>query len=170
MNITGTNQKNKFESCAIRTLTFMLLCIVFTQTKAQVTIPSDKDKLLKGEPMGQTLVAERNNFPSPQKILTLKDQLGLSKDQIRKIDEMLKNSSISITVQGQEIVEAEEDLNNLFASDALNEKMLRTKLEYIGKLRANLRFTHLQTYLRAKQILSVNQWQRLQELIHSENK
>ncbi len=137
---------------------------------AQESIPSDKEMLLKGEPMGQGLVAEKNDYPSPQKILSFKEQLGLTKDQIRKIDELLKNLPITASVQGQDIVEAEEDLNSYFAAGAVTEKALRTKLERIGKLRAGLRFTHLQAYVKAKQILSANQWQRLQELLASESK
>ena len=56
---------------------------------AQVTFPPDKDQLLKGEATGQALVAEINGFPAPQKIISYKDQLGLSKDQLRKINELL---------------------------------------------------------------------------------
>jgi hypothetical protein len=138
--------------------------------RAQALIPPDKEMLLKGEAMGQGLVAERNSYPFPQKILSFREQLGLTKDQVKKMDEMLKNLPIAAAVQGQDIVEAEEDLNTYFASGAVAEKMLRTKLERIGKLRAGLRFTQLQVYVKAKQVLSVNQWQRLQELIGSEGK
>jgi Spy/CpxP family protein refolding chaperone len=137
---------------------------------AQVTIPPDKGQLLNGEAAGQTLVAEKNGFPSPQKIISLKDKLGITKDQLKKINEILTNLPISATVKGQEIVEAEEELNKLFESGTINEKTLRTKLERIGKMRADLRFVHLQIYLKEKQILSVNQWERLKELQASEVK
>jgi hypothetical protein len=82
----------------------------------------------------------------------------------------LKNLPISVTVKGQDIVEAEEGLNKLFESGNINEKTLRMKLERIGKLRAELRFTHLQVYLKAKQLLSVNQLLRLKEIQASEGK
>jgi Spy/CpxP family protein refolding chaperone len=137
---------------------------------AQVTIPPDRDQLLKGDPAGQTAVAENNGFLSPQKIVSLKEQLGLTKDQLRKMDEMLTNLPISVNVKGQEIVEAEEELNKLFESGTINEKTLRVKLERIGKMRADLRFIHLQVYLREKQIISAKQWDRLKELQASEAK
>ena len=137
---------------------------------AQVTIPSDKDQLLSGVAAGQTLLAEKNGYPIPQKIISFKDQLGLTKDQLKKITEMLTNLPVSVTVKGQEIVEAEEELNRLFESGTINEKMLRVKLERIGIMRGDLRFIHLQVYLREKQILSVNQWERLKELLASEVK
>ena len=138
--------------------------------KAQVTIPPDKDQLLNGVAAGQTFVAEKNGFPAPQKIISFKDQLGLTKDQLKKIKEILINLPISAVVKGQEIIEAEEELNKLFESGTINERTLRTKLERIGKMRADLLFVHLQVYLKEKQILSAKQWERLKELQVSEVK
>jgi Spy/CpxP family protein refolding chaperone len=145
------------------------LATAFT-VHAQVTFPPDKNQLLNGDAAGQTLVAEMNGFPAPQKIVSFKDQLGLTKDQLRKINEMLTNLPVSATVKGQEIIEAEEGLSSLFESGSINEKTLRAKLERIGKIRSELRFVHLQVYLKEKQILTVKQWERLKELQASEVK
>ena len=137
---------------------------------AQSTVPTDKDQLLSGEVAGQTLVAEKNGYPSPQKIISFKDQIGLSKDQLKKMNEILTNLPISATIKGQDIIEAEEELNKLFDSGTINEKTLRAKLERIGKMRADLRFVHLQVYLKEKLILTAKQWERLRELQTSEIK
>lgn len=142
---------------------FIILNLV-SFVNAQVVIPADKELLLNGDAAGQNLIAENNGFPSPQRILALKDDLGLMKDQLRKINEMMTNFPLSVTVKGQEIIEAEEELNKMFESGNINEKTLRAKLERIGKLRAELRFSHLQIYLKTKQILSLNQWDRFKEL------
>jgi Spy/CpxP family protein refolding chaperone len=150
-------------------LIFILLILPIT-TYAQVTLPPDKDQLLKGDAVGQTLVAEKNGYPSPQSIVSFKDQLILSKDQLRKINELITNLPFSVTVKGQEIIDAEEELNQLFESGNINEKTLRAKLERIGKMRADLRFMHLQVYLKEKQILNAKQWDRLKELQSSEVK
>ena len=136
--------------------------------QAQILTPPDRDQLLNGDPAGQTLTADSNGFPSPQKILFFKDQLNLTKDQVKKIDEMLKNVPVSARVKGEEVVEAEEELSNIFAAGNVNERILRTKLERIGKLRAELRFIYLQAYLKAKQVLSANQWERVKGLMSSE--
>jgi Spy/CpxP family protein refolding chaperone len=148
----------------------LFLFVVWSCACAQVNIPPDKEQLLKGETTGEIFIAEKNGYVSPQRILELKDELDLTKGQINKIDEMLRILPVSATVKGQEIVEAEEDLNTLFALGTMNEKMLRKKLENVGMLRAALRFTHLQVYLKAKQILSSNQWYRLKELQARESK
>ena len=58
----------------------------------------------------------------------------------------------------------------MFESGNINDKTLRTQLERISKLQVEMRFTRLQVYLKAKQILSTNQWQRLKELQASEVK
>jgi Spy/CpxP family protein refolding chaperone len=154
----------------IGSLISLLLLSCAMAVHAQITLPPDKDQLLKGEVDGQTLVAEKNGFPAPQKIISFKDQLGLTKDQLRKINEMMTNLPVSATVKGQDIVDAEDELDKLFESGTINEKTLRTKLERIGKMRADLRFIHLQVYLKEKTILSANQWERLKELQASEVK
>jgi len=144
--------------------------VMFSMMDAQVTIPADKEQLLNGEVAGQNIIAEINGYPSPQKALELKDDLGLTKDQIRKLNEMLTNFPVSVTVKGQEIIEAEEELNKLFETGNINDKTLRAKLERIGKLRAELKFAHLQIYLKTKQLLSANQWERFKEIRNSEIK
>jgi Spy/CpxP family protein refolding chaperone len=150
-----------------------VLLILFTIAEtgnAQALFPPDKDQLLKGEAAGQNMVAENNGYPSPQKIVSLKDQIGLIKDQLKKIKEIVTNLPISAVVKGQEIIDAEEELNKLFESGIVSEKTLRIKLERIGKMRAELRFVHLQIYLKEKQILTAKQWERLKELKASEVK
>jgi len=148
----------------------LLLLAVSSSVVAQVPVPPDKEQLLKGDAAGETLVAEKNGYPAPAKIIALKDQLGISKDQLKKINELVTNLQISSSVKGQDIVEAEEELSKLFESGSLNEKTLRTKLERIGKMRAEFRFMHLQVSIKEKQILSTKQWDRLKELQASEVK
>ena len=148
----------------------LILSLRVETGNAQATYPPDKDQLLKGEAAGQNLVAEQNGYPSPQKIVSLKDQIGLTKDQLKKIKEIVTNLPISAVVKGQEIIDAEEEMNTLFQSGTVNERTLRIKLERIGKMRAELRFVHLQIYVKEKQILSAKQWERLKELKASEVK
>lgn len=119
-------------------LSAVLTAMISAQTK--VTLPPDRDALTKGDPMGTTLVAENNLYPSPQKVLAYKDQLGLTKDQVQKITEIAGNTTVSATVKGSEIIEAEDGLNQLFETGTMNDRMLRAKLERIGKLRADYSF------------------------------
>jgi hypothetical protein len=155
-----------------KNILWIFICIVLGGAflHAQGITSSEKEGLLKGDTTGQYLVAEQNRYPIPEKVLSFKEQLGLTKAQVKKIEELLQNLPVSAQVKGQEIVDAEEDLSHAFATGTINDKTLRTKVEKIGKLRAELRFAYLQVCLKVKQILSANQNERYKELVAGENK
>ena len=131
---------------------------------AQQTIPPDKEGLLKGLGMGLAEIAEINNFPGPKHTLDLKNELGLTRDQLKKTEALDKVVASAALAKGEEIVLAEEELTKLFEAGTISEKVLRSKLEEIGKLRADLRFIHLQAHVRMKQILMPDQVKRYAEL------
>ena len=140
---------------------FLVLPVVaFTQQ----TTPPDREGLLKGQGMGLAEIAEINNYPGPRHTLDLKNELGLTRDQLKKTEALEKVVASSALTKGEEIVLAEEELSKLFEAGSINEKVLRSKLEEIGKLRADLRFIHLQAHLRMKQILTPDQIKRYAEL------
>jgi Spy/CpxP family protein refolding chaperone len=147
-----------------------VLLTALLSAQAKVTLPVDRDALTKGDPMGTTLVAENNLYPAPQKVIAYKDQLGLTKDQIQKIAEIVSNTTFSAAVKGSEIIEAEEGLNQLFETGMMNDRTLRAKLERIGILRADYSLLHLQAYVKIKKVLTPNQYERYKELVKSETK
>jgi Spy/CpxP family protein refolding chaperone len=138
--------------------------LMFGQSgSAQTVVPPDREELLKGLAMGLASCAEENGYPGPQHVLDMKDDLELTHDQLMKTEALRKVIGSSAVVKGGEIVQAEEELNKLFASARMNEHELRQKIEEIGKLRADLRFIHLQAYVRMKQILTAEQLRRYSE-------
>jgi Spy/CpxP family protein refolding chaperone len=141
-----------------------LLLFVAAVSFGQQTIPPDKEGLLKGLGMGLAEIAEVNNYPGPRHTLDLKNELGLTRDQLKKTEAWDKVVASSALAKGEEIVTAEEELSKLFEAGTISEKVLRSKLEEIAKLRADLRFTHLQAHLRMKQILTPDQVKRYAEL------
>jgi Spy/CpxP family protein refolding chaperone len=147
-----------------------LLLFLTAVAFAQQTIPPDKEGLLKGLGMGLAEIAEINNYPGPKHTLDLKNELGLTRDQLKKTEALDKVVASSALAKGEEIVLAEEELSKLFEAGTINEKVLRSKLEEIAKLRADLRFTHLQAHLRMKQILTPDQVKRYAELRGHETK
>ena len=130
----------------------------------QQAIPPDRESLLKGLGMGLAEIAEINNYPGPKHTLDLKNELGLTRDQLKKTEALDKVVASAALAKGEEIVLAEEELTKLFETGTISEKVLRSKLEEIGKLRADLRFIHLQAHVRMKQILTVEQVKRYAEL------
>ena len=145
------------------TMTRSLLIVMATflvgtlSMQAQQSIPADSTGLRAGDDMGMALYAEKHGYPGPKHVLDLKEQLGLMKDQQKKIEETMKLTRISAVNKGEEIIEAEQELDRLFGAGKINEKSLRTKLEAIGTMRGDLRFIHLQAHLKVKQILTPNQ-------------
>lgn len=137
---------------------------------SQPVIPPDKEALLKGLGSGLAVIADVNNYPGPKHVITLKTELGLTRDQLKKTEALDKVVSSSAIAKGAEIVQAEEELFQLFEAGTVSEKALRTNLELIGKLRSDLRFIHLQAHLRMKQILTPDQIKQYGELRGRENK
>jgi Spy/CpxP family protein refolding chaperone len=143
------------------TAAFLLLPVAaFTQQ----IIPPDREGLLKGLGMGLADIAEVNNYPGPKHTLDLKNELGLTRDQLKKTEALDKVVTSAALAKGEEIVLAEEELTKLFEVGTISEKVLRSKLEEIAKLRADLRFIHLQAHVRMRQILTPDQVKRYAEL------
>jgi Spy/CpxP family protein refolding chaperone len=140
------------------------IVIVPVVALAQQTTPPDREGLLKGQGMGLAEIAEINNYPGPKHTLDLKNELGLTRDQLKKTEALDKVVASSALAKGEEIVLSEEELVKMFEAGTVNEKVLRSKLEEIGKLRADLRFIHLQAHLRMKQILTPDQIKRYADL------
>ena len=143
-------------------LTFF--CVALSDTGSYADVPPDRQSLLNAEGMGMASYAEMNSYPGPKHVIELKDQLGLSADQLKKTEGLMKGVELSGKLTGQEIVHDEEELYKLFEGGKANDRTVRARVERIGKLRGELRFIHLQAHVKMKQILSVNQIQRYNEL------
>lgn len=145
----------------------MVLFFVFLlvqNVSAQRAVPPDREGLLRGEGMGMATAAEVSGFPGPRHVLELKDQLGLTPEQLLKTNALYESVKASAVVQGEEIVKAEEELLGLFAKGPVVEGQLEQRLLQIAKQRAMLRFAHLQAHLRMSQILTPAQIARYIEL------
>jgi Spy/CpxP family protein refolding chaperone len=150
--------------CKVRCCVIILGVLLPVAAFSQQVIPPDKEALLKGQGMGLAEIAEVNNYPGPKHTLDLRNELGLTRDQLKKTEALEKVVSSSAVAKGEEIVTAEQELAKMFEAGTISEKVLRAKLEEISKLRADLRFIHLQAHLRMKQILTPDQIKRYADL------
>jgi Spy/CpxP family protein refolding chaperone len=148
----------------------ILTCLCLVPASAQKVIPSDREGLSKGLDMDLAAIAESNNLPNPGRVLALKNELGLTRDQVKKTEALEKVAASAAVAKGGEIIQAEEELAAMFETGGVNEKALRSKLEQIGKARAELRFIHLQAHLRMKQVLTPDQVKQYIELKLRESK
>jgi hypothetical protein len=126
--------------------------------------PEQIDQLLSGRGMGLAKAAELNSYPGPMHVLTLKQELGLSPEQISKVQivfEAMKKNAIAL---GKQIVDAEAALDAAFAKRAIDADQLKTRLRNLGELQADLRDAHLVAHLQTRQILSDRQVAKYDEL------
>lgn len=140
---------------------FVVCCAALIQfSGAQTVVPRDRDGLLKGEGMGLASSAELNGYPGPKHVIQLRNELGLTLDQLRKAEALMEGVQASAKVIGQQVVDEEESLENLFQSGSPDERKVQSSLQEIGRLRADLRFLHLQAHLRMKEVLTPEQIQK----------
>ena len=115
------------------------------------------ESLRRGDGMGLAKVAELNHFPGPRHVLHFSRELDLTPRQLADTqalyDEMLKDARLL----GDGIIEAEAELDRRFESGLITVESLGTALREIGRLRAELRYVHLRSHLRQRELLSAEQ-------------
>ena len=125
---------------------------------------SEVSALLQGKGMGLAKAAELNQYPGPKHVLELKDKLHLSEEQLRKTYELfsaMKNEAIQL---GKQIIDKEKKLDDLFSSQKISTSSLQQTVREIGALHAELRYVHLKTHLKQKELLSDMQLKRYDHL------
>ena len=126
--------------------------------------PEQIDQLLNGRGMGLAKAAELNSYPGPMHVLALKEELGLSPEQMAKVQGVFDSMKRNAIDLGKQIVEAEAALDAAFAKRAIDADQLRTRLRKLGELQADLRNAHLVAHLQTRQILSDRQVAKYDEL------
>lgn len=115
------------------------------------------ESLRRGHGMGFAKLAELNHYPGPKHVLEIADDLDLSPAQLaatRVLYEEMRRKAMTL---GEEIILAESRLDQAFANRTVEAESLESALSEIGRLRARLRFVHLESHLRQRQLLSTEQ-------------
>lgn len=141
---------------------------VSDQQKSDIPALSDEEynAWLKGSDLktNLTLVAEINNYPTPEKVLKLKKQLDLSPVQVNQLNDVMKYLKLKKVEAGGDFVRNERTLDSLFRTKKINEPAIifygnRYGL-YLGEYRTSLLIACKRTY----QILTVRQLRRYVQL------
>lgn len=93
------------------------------------------------------------------------ERIGLSKDQVRKLESLRTEFHQQATRETQTIATAEQELERLLSSEPADITRVRTQTEKIGALSASLRLSRIETLLKGKLLLSPEQRTNLQALI-----
>jgi hypothetical protein len=114
--------------------------------------------------MGFAKPAELNHYPGPKHVLELVDDLDLTPSQVSETEVLFEEMRSSAVVLGKDLLEAELALDKDFSQGTINAESLRTALLNAGKIRAQLRYIHLEAHLRQKRLLTTDQIAKYDEI------
>ena len=120
--------------------------------------------LLAGKGMGFAKAAELNGYPGPAHVLELAPRLQLTQAQVAKSQLLFDGMQAKAIALGRELVDAERNLDRLFASKAADRESVDAALARIGELQAKVRGAHLEAHLAQARILTPEQTARYVEL------
>jgi Spy/CpxP family protein refolding chaperone len=124
----------------------------------------DIEALRTGQGMGLAKAAELNGYPGPAHVLALAEQLQLTPEQLSKTQEIEASMRAKAKALGAELIDAEAQLDGLFASKQVDDRALNASLQRIGALQSELRRAHLEAHLEQTALLSAAQTARYSEL------
>jgi len=115
---------------------------------------------LSGEGMGLAKAAELNGYPGPAHVLELASQLELTPEQRAQTEATLASMNAKAVSLGRALVEAERELDRLFATKTASPELVAATLEDVGALQSKVRGAHLEAHLAQMQILTSDQTAR----------
>ncbi|MBY5378726.1 hypothetical protein ELG83_32175 (plasmid) [Rhizobium leguminosarum] len=118
---------------------------------------TDVDELARGGGWGFAKPAELNGYPGPSHVLQMKDRLGLTDDQLLKVQKAFDLMQVQASEEGKVFVEAERELDAAFRSGAITESALRNLVATAEASRSRLRFIHLAAHLEVTRLLDDGQ-------------
>lgn len=120
--------------------------------------------LLSGKGLGMAKAAELNHYPGPLHVLQVKDKLDMTPEQMKQTQQLYDSMKSQAVSLGKRIVDAEQQLDQMFSSTQITDKKLQLQLARIAELQGQLRYVHLKTHLQQKSLLSPQQIQRYDQL------
>jgi Spy/CpxP family protein refolding chaperone len=121
---------------------------------------AEQADLLAGKGMGLAKAAELNGYPGPAHVLELAADLALSAEQRARTQAVWQAMDARAKAIGQQVIDAERELDALFASKQVTRERLAAQLDRIGALQGQLRAVHLDAHLEQVRILTPEQTSR----------
>jgi len=125
----------------------------------------EREALEQGQGFGMALAADRSGYPGPKHILELREQLRLTAEQGAAVTSLMAAMKEKAQPLGRQILGAEKQLEELFRAGR-SEAELREETYRIATLRAQLRWVHLETHLKARKLLTPEQLAIYQQIRH----
>ena len=115
---------------------------------------------LQGHGMGMALAAELNGYPGPKHVLELASDLDLAPSQVQQIQEIFDAMHVEAVALGEQIVELERVLDDLFRAGKIDDVSLERSLADLSVAQGELRRVHLAAHLKTRALLSPDQIDR----------
>ena len=115
------------------------------------------EDLRTGAGMGLARPAELNHYPGPKHVLELAGDLGLSADQLTRIEEIHRRMEDAAVEAGAAVIDAERTLNARFSHGHIDEASLDEAVALTAELSGRLRFVHLRAHLETAGVLTPEQ-------------
>jgi Spy/CpxP family protein refolding chaperone len=125
---------------------------------------TDIEELRRGGGWGLALAAELNGAPGPAHLLDLKDEIGLSADQVAAIEAIFAAMQADAIAAGERLIAAESAIEAAFRAGGLDEATLKGLLNEAAAARSALRFVHLSRHLSTPPLLTPAQIARYNAL------
>lgn len=120
--------------------------------------------LRRGAGWGLALAAELNGVPGSAHLLELKDEIGLTEDQVSAIEAIFAAMQAEARAAGARLIAAEQAIEAAFRTGDLTEEVLRSLIADAETARADLRFIHLSRHLETPPLLMDEQIARYNRL------
>lgn len=118
---------------------------------------TDLADLRRGAGWGLALPAELNGVPGPAHLLELKEEIGLSADQVAAITAIFAAMKAEAQPAGDRLIDAEAAIETAFSTGNLDRQRLRALIDAAAAARAELRFIHLGRHLDTPPLLGAEQ-------------
>ena len=110
-----------------------------------------------GKGMAMAMPAELNGYPGPLHVLELASKLGLTADQEAETKKLYAKMQQEAKAQGEKVIEAERELNELFAQKKATPESMSSAVESAASAQGKLRETHLRYHLSMMKVLTPEQ-------------
>jgi Spy/CpxP family protein refolding chaperone len=124
----------------------------------------EQASLLDGKGAGFAKAAELNGYPGPLHVLELAEPLELDAEQLTKTRALFDRMRADARTQGAALVDAERELDRLYATRHATVEAVNAQLARIEALRTRLRGVHLNAHLEQAAILDAHQIARYAQL------
>ncbi len=115
---------------------------------------SDVQQLLAGGGWGFAKPAELNGYPGPAHVLELANEMKLTKDQHRRIEDIFKAMQTRAKQLGKKYVAAERAVSQSFRDGSVTAASMQKLLQASGDIRIALRAAHLVAHLQTTKLLT----------------